>query len=54
MERNGETVFLLRTEQNGTRTERFKKRNKNGTIQLKALVLERNGTISKKSERAQP
>ena len=32
----------------------LKKRNENGTIQLKALVLERNGTISKKSERAQP
>ena len=61
-ERNGETVFLLRTERNGTErngTERnengtIKKKNENGTIQLKALVLEQNRTISKKSERAQP
>jgi len=36
-------------------TERYnKKRNDNGTIYLKSLVLEWNGTISKKSERAQP
>ena len=39
------------TERNGTIQQ---KRNKNGTIYLKALFLERNGTISKKSERAQP
>ena len=51
MERNGETVFLLRTERE---RNDLKKRNENGTIQLKALVLERNRTISKKSERAQP
>ena len=45
------TVIQLRT----PRTEwNDKKRNKNGTIQLKALVLEWNRTISKKSERAQP
>ena len=31
-----------------------RKRNENRTIYLKALVLERNGMISKKSERAQP
>ena len=39
------------TELNGTIQQ---KRNKNGTIYLKALVLERNGMISKKSEHAQP
>ena len=56
-ERNGMTVLLLRTERKGTeRNEngKIKKRKENGTIYLKALVLERNGTISKKSERAQP
>ena len=43
-------------EQDGTELNRTiqQKRNENGTIYLKALVLERNGTISKKSERAQP
>ena len=39
------------SEWNGTIQQ---KRNENGMIYLKALVLERNGTISKKSERAQP
>ena len=39
------------TERNGTIQQ---KKNDNGTIYLKSLVLERNGTISKKSERAQP
>ena len=44
------------TEWDGMERERNdkKRRNENGTIQLKALVLEWNGTISKKSERAQP
>ena len=32
----------------------MKKKEQDGTIELKALVLEQNGTISKKSERAQP
>ena len=40
--------------QNGTERNDTTKRNENGMIYLKALVLERNETISKKSERAQP
>ena len=32
----------------------MKKKEQDGTIELKALVLEQNGTILKKSERAQP
>ena len=39
---------------NGTRTELLEERNENGTIMLKALVLEQNERNSKKSERAQP
>jgi len=38
-------VLRLRTERNRLRTERLEKRNKNRTIKLKALVLERNGMI---------
>ena len=55
-EREGRSSTQNGTERDGTERERNdkKKRNENGTIKLKPLVLERNGTISKKSERAQP
>ena len=54
---NGMTILQLRTERNGTKQNKngtIEKRNENEAIELKALVLEQNGTISKKSERAQP
>ena len=51
-EREGRSSTQNGTERNENGT--IKKRNENGTIKLKPLVLERNGTISKKSERAQP
>ena len=55
-ERDDRSSTQNRTEGDGTERERNeeKKRNENGTIKLKPIVLERNGTISKKSERAQP
>ena len=55
-EREGRSSTQNGTERDGTERERNykKKSNENGTIKLKPLVLERNGTISKKSERAQP
>ena len=65
MEREGWNRSLNKNAKNGTeREDRFstqngternrtiQQKNENGTIYLKALVLERNGTISKKSERA--
>ena len=56
MEREDRFSTQNGTERDGTERNRTiqKKRNKNGMIQLKALVLEWNKTISKKSERAQP
>ena len=50
------TVLLLRMERNGMEWNGTiqQKKNENGTIYLKALVLEWNGMISKKLERAQP
>ena len=44
MERNGETVFLLRTKRNGTRTERFKKkeRKRNDSVEGPRSRTERN------------
>ena len=59
-EREGWNRSLNKNAKNGTEregrssTQKGTERNENGTIKLKPLVLERNGTISKKSERAQP
>ena len=49
--KNGMDGSSTKNKRNGTRMELLKRNNANGMILLKALVLERNGTISKKSER---
>ena len=53
-ERDNRSKTKNGTGRNGTRTEQLEKKNENRIIKLKAFVLERNGTISKTLERAQP